>query len=329
MLETSARLLALLSLLQEHREWTGRELAERLDVGPRTVRRDVDKLRSLGYPIDSARGVAGGYRLGSGVRMPPLLFDDAEAVAVAVGLRSAAATSIAGVGETSVQALIKLEQVLPDRLRRRVSALAGATSTIDIDAPAIDPDRLSTLAGACRDGMQVRFAYVAGNGEATRRLAEPVALVHSGFNWYLVAFDVDRDDWRTFRVDRIDGGVALGARGRRREVPGGDPAAFLQERRQAAGAGERGPEPARIRVAAATTQIRARIPRGYATVEPDGDSACVVTTSGPWSLRALVWIALLEHPVQVLGPPELIDAARSMIDRVAGSLPGDTGDART
>ena len=321
MLDTSARLLALLSLLQEHREWTGPDLAARLDVGPRTIRRDIDKLRSLGYPINSARGIAGGYRLGNGARMPPLLFDDAEAVAVAVGLRSVAATSIAGVGETSVQALVKLEQVLPDRLRRRVSALADATSTVDVDAPAIDPDQLSALAGACRDGLQVRFPYVAGNGEATRRLAEPVALVHSGFNWYLVAFDLDRDDWRTFRVDRIDGRVAIGVRGQRREVPGGDPAAFLQERRQAVWAADNGAEPARIRVAAPAASVTGRMPRGYATVEPDGEDACIVTTRGPWSLRALVWIALLEHPVEVLGPPELINAARSMVDRVAGSLP--------
>ena len=161
MVQTSARLLALLSLLQLRREWTGQELASRLEVGPRTIRRDVDKLRSLGYPIEAAPGVAGGYRLGAGGELPPLLLDDAEAVAVAVGLRTAASGSISGIEETSVRALAKLEQVLPSRLRRRVSALAAATSTFAVDGPRIDSDMLATLAAACRDSTRVRFSYVA------------------------------------------------------------------------------------------------------------------------------------------------------------------------
>lgn len=320
MLETSARLLALLSLLQEHREWTGRELADRLEVGPRTIRRDVDKLRSLGYPVSSERGVAGGYRLGNGARLPPLLFDDAEAVAIAVGLRSAAATSIAGVGETSVRALMKLEQVLPERLRRRVRTLVGATSAIDIDAPPIDPDLLGALATACRDTLRARFAYVARDGASTRRTVEPVALVHSGFNWYLVAFDVDRDDWRTFRVDRIEGPAKVGERGTRHEVPGGDAAAYVQERRQAVGAGERGTEPARVRVSAPAATVRGRIPTGFATVTPEGEDACLVTTSDPWSLRGLVWLSLLEYPLSLLGPPELIEAAASLVARMGAAI---------
>lgn len=320
MLETSARLLALLSLLQEHREWNGKELADRLEVGPRTIRRDVEKLRSLGYPVSSARGVAGGYRLRNGARLPPLLFDDAEAVAVAVGLRSAAATSIAGVGETSVQALLKLEQVLPDRLRRRVRTLASATSAIDIDVPPIDPDLLGALATACRDTLRARFAYVAADGAHTNRVVEPIALVHSGFNWYLVAFDIDRDDWRTFRLDRIDGPAGLGERGLARQVPGGDAAAFVQERRRAVGAGDRGAEPAKVRIAAPAASIQGRLPRGFATVEPDGDDACIVTTSEPWSLRALVWLSLLEHPLQLIGPPELIGAATSLAERISAAV---------
>ena len=137
MVQTSARLLALLSLLQVRREWTGAELADRLEVGPRTIRRDIDKLRSLGYPIEAAPGVAGGYRLGNGGELPPLLLDDAEAVAVAVGLRTAAAGGIAGIEETSVRALSKLEQVLPGRLRRRVSALSDATSAFGMEGPRI------------------------------------------------------------------------------------------------------------------------------------------------------------------------------------------------
>ena len=183
MVQTSARLLALLSLLQVRREWTGQELADRLEVGPRTIRRDVEKLRSLGYPVEAAPGVAGGYRLGAGGELPPLLLDDAEAVAVVVGLRTAA-SGIAGIEETSVRALAKLEQVLPSRLRRRVSALGDVTSAFAIDGPRIDPDMLSTLAGACRDGVRGRFGYVARDERSSQRHVEPCALVHSGRRWY-------------------------------------------------------------------------------------------------------------------------------------------------
>src|ERR1700749_2593096 len=166
MVQTSARSLALLSLLQVRREWTGQGLAERLEVAPRTIRRDVDKLRSLGYPVEAAPGVAGGYRLGAGGELPPLVLDDAEAVAVAVGLRTAASGSISGIEETSVRALAKLEQVLPSRLRRRVSALAAATSTFAVDGPRIHADLLATIAGACRDATRLEFAYVARDDKA-------------------------------------------------------------------------------------------------------------------------------------------------------------------
>src|SRR5512135_2492320 len=185
MVQTSARLLALLSLLQLRREWTGQELADRLEVGARTIRRDVDKLRSLGYPIEAAPGVAGGYRLGAGGELPPLLLDDAEAVAVALGLRTAAAGGIAGIEETSVRALAKLEQVLPSRLRGRVNALAGATSAFTVDGPRVDADMLATLAGACRDSTRVRFTYVAKDDQTSHRHTEPTSLVHTGYRWYL------------------------------------------------------------------------------------------------------------------------------------------------
>ena len=175
MIQTSARLLALLSLLQLRREWTGPELADRLEVGPRTIRRDVEKLRSLGYPIEAAPGVAGGYRLGAGGELPPLLLDDAEAVAVTVGLRTAASGSISGIEETSVRALAKLEQVLPSRLRRRVSALGDATSAFGVDGPRIDAHLLATLAGACRDTTRLRFTYVARDDRSSQRHTEPSA----------------------------------------------------------------------------------------------------------------------------------------------------------
>src|SRR5947208_354781 len=229
MVQTSARLLALLSLLQQRREWSGPELADRLEVGPRTIRRDVEKLRDLGYPIEAAPGIAGGYRLAAGTQMPPLLLDDAEAIAVAVGLRSSASGSIAGIEESSVRALAKIEQILPDRLRDRVRALGDATSTFRVEGPRIDADELALIAGACRDGIRLRFSYTAKGGEATAREVEPAAVVHTGWRWYLVAYDLGRDDWRTFRVDRIAGRPQAGARGRRRSVPGGDAAAFVKK----------------------------------------------------------------------------------------------------
>ena len=322
MVQTSARLLALLSLLQLRREWTGQELAARLEVAPRTIRRDVDKLRSLGYPVEAAPGVAGGYRLGTGAQLPPLLLDDAEAVAVAVGLRTAASASIAGIEETSVRALAKLEQVLPSRLRRRVSALGNATSAFEVEGPAIDPDLLATLAGACRDCVGLRFSYIAKDNRPSQRNTEPAAVVHSGYRWYLVAFDLDRDDWRTFRIDRIRGRVRPGQRGRRRSVPGGGPAAYVQQQLRADRTGEPEAPPGRIRLRAPAARIKERIPGRYATVEPDGEDACIVTTSGAWSRSFLVWTAMLDQPMEVLGPPELAEAARALLTRLGEAATG-------
>jgi predicted DNA-binding transcriptional regulator YafY len=320
MVQTSARLLALLSLLQVRREWTGQELADRLEVGPRTIRRDVDKLRSLGYPIEAAPGVAGGYRLGAGGELPPLLLDDAEAVAVAVGLRTAAAGGIAGIEETSVRALSKLEQVLPGRLRRRVSALSDATSAFGMDGPRIDAEVLATLAGACRDQVRLRYSYVARDDQVSQRIVEPAAVVYSGHRWYLVAFDLDRDDWRTFRLDRIRGRVRVGERGRRRVVPGGDPAAFVRERLRGVWEGEAAEMiPGRIRLSAPAARVRARVPSRYAEVEPDGEEACIMTSRGRWSHGFLVWMATLDEPMEVLEPPELVEAAQVIAARLAGA----------
>ena len=202
---TSSRLLTLLSLLQGRRDWPGSELADRLDVSARTVRRDVERLRSLGYPVESMTGPAGGYQLRAGTAMPPLLLDDDEAIAIAVSLRTAAGGSVVGIEETAVRALVKLEQVLPSHLRRRVQALSGATQTLQVyGGPQVDPQSLTVLAAACRDHERVRFAYTARDRAGTRREVEPHALVNAGRRWYLVAFDCGRDDWRTFRVDRIE-----------------------------------------------------------------------------------------------------------------------------
>jgi predicted DNA-binding transcriptional regulator YafY len=320
MIETSARLLALLSLLQMRREWTGAELADRLEVGARTIRRDIDKLRSLGYPIEAAPGVAGGYRLGSGGELPPLLLDEQEAVAVAVGLRTAVMGTIAGIEETSVRALAKLEQVLPPRLRRRVSALSHATSAFGVDGPRIDSDVLATLASACRDNLRLRFAYVARDDIHTRRHVEPCAVVYSGYRWYLVAFDLDRDDWRTFRIDRIPAhpAVRIEERGKRRTVPGGDPAAYVasQLRRNASE-----DEPAGVvRLAAPAAEVVTRVSSRYATVAPDGEDACIVTTTGPWSRHFLVWMASFEEKLTVLEPPELVELAQQLGARLSAAV---------
>jgi predicted DNA-binding transcriptional regulator YafY len=319
MVQTSARLLALLSLLQVRREWTGHELADRLDVGTRTIRRDVEKLRSLGYPVEAAPGVAGGYRLGAGGELPPLLLDDAEAVAVAVGLRTAAAGGVAGIEETSVRALTKLEQVLPTRLRRRVSALSDATWAFGGEGPQIDPDVLATLAAACRDHTRLRFPYISRDETASQRQTEPSAVVYSGHRWYLVAFDLERDDWRTFRIDRIRGRVRPGERGRRRTVPGGDPAAFVQQRLRGARESEPEAAPGRVRLRVSAGRARPRIPSRYATVDPDGESACIVTTRAAWSPSFLVWMALLDEPMEVLGPPELAEAAQTVVARLTAA----------
>src|SRR5215472_13380817 len=198
MLETSARLLRLLSLLQTPREWTGGELGERLGVSPRTIRSDVDKLRELGYPVLATRGPAGGYRLGAGAAMPPLLLDDDEAVAVAVGLRTAAVGAIAGIEEASLRALAKLEQVLPSRLRVRVGGLRSVITPVPFasDAPSVNPDVLTEVAAACRVRERLRFSYLSHEGASSAREAEPYQLVNWRRRWYLVAFDIGRGDWR-------------------------------------------------------------------------------------------------------------------------------------
>ena len=320
MIETSARLLALLSLLQMRREWTGTELAEQLEVGPRTVRRDIGKLRRLGYPVEAAPGVAGGYRLGAGAELPPLLLDDAEAVAVAVGLRIGASGPITGIEEISVRALSKLEQVLPSHLRRRIDALSSATSALAVDGPQIDTETLATLAAACRDTVQVHFAYVARDSAESTRTVDPAAVVYSGLHWYLVAFDLDREDWRTFRIDRIDSTLRLGRRGSRRTVPGGDPAAYVQRQLSRQGAGDGTAAAGRIRVLAPLQRLSGRVPAHYASVVDDGPEACIVETNGPWSRHFLLWMATLDEPLEVLDPPELVDAARAVAERLSASV---------
>lgn len=228
MANTSARMLRLLSLLQTHRFWPGTELSDRLNVSARTLRRDVDRLRELGYPVEASRGVAGGYQLRAGAALPPLLVDDEEAVAIAVGLRQAASGMVAGIEETSVRALAKVIQVLPSRLRRRVDALQTYTApAIMGEGSAVDATTLTVLAQACRDEERITFAYTRRDGERATRHVEPYRLVTVGRRWYLLAFDVERHDWRSFRVDRMANPATTGVRFRPRELPG-DPAEFVR-----------------------------------------------------------------------------------------------------
>ncbi|MDN5854594.1 MAG: YafY family transcriptional regulator, partial [Actinomycetia bacterium] len=225
---SSARMLRLLSLLQTHRYWQGTELAGRLDVSQRTVRRDVDRLRDLGYPVDATRGAAGGYQLQAGASLPPLLLEDDEAVAITVGLRAAAGGVVSGVEDASVRALTKIVQVMPKRLRRRVDALQDYTVPAPLAGPTIDAVTLSTLAQACRDSERLRFAYTRYDRVSAERLVEPHRLVSLGRRWYLVAWDLERHDWRSFRVDRLTEPRLQGVPFRPRELPAGDAAEFVK-----------------------------------------------------------------------------------------------------
>src|SRR6266513_1699181 len=228
MTETASRLLELLSLLQGRRDWPGNELADRLGVSGRTIRRDVERLRNLGYPVDSLTGPAGGYRLRAGAAMPPLLLDDEEAIAIAVGLRTAARASVTGIEETAVRALVKLEQVLPTHLRRRVRALGSASISPPVGGPTVDPQHLTVIATACRDSERLRFAYRSRDGTDSRREVEPHSLVNHGRRWYLVAWDRRRDDWRTFRIDRLAKPASTGVRFTPRRLPAKDAASYVE-----------------------------------------------------------------------------------------------------
>jgi predicted DNA-binding transcriptional regulator YafY len=316
--DTPGRLLNLLSLLQARRDWPGATLAERLEVSPRTIRRDIGRLRALGYPVESLTGPAGGYRLQAGTAMPPLLLDEDEAIAIAVGLRTAARASVAGIEETSVRALVKLEQVLPAHLRRRVEALGSATIVAPAGGPTVDPEHLTTIAAACRDSEGMRFEYRSREGEATRRDVEPHALVHLGRRWYLVGWDRGRAGWRTFRVDRLRRPAATGVRFPPRRLPASDPATYVQQ--TIAGAWSR--YEARVMVHAPAEEVTRRLSWAGGTVAPLGADRCEFRISD-YDLEWLaIRIAMLGVDVEVREPPELIsqlDALAQRLQRAAGT----------
>jgi predicted DNA-binding transcriptional regulator YafY len=324
MANTSSRALRLLSLLQNHRFWAGAELAERLDVSPRTLRRDVDRLRELGYPVTAHPGVDGGYQLASGAALPPLMVDDDEAVALAVGLRLAtqgASTQESSgqgttapdadhgtVAEAAARALAKVTQVMPARLRHRVEAVAAMTESASWDAAragqtaAINPDVLASAALACRDAERIRFGYGAASGERTQRHVEPHRLVALDRRWYLVAYDLTRNDWRSFRLDRVIGvPEPTGARFRPRTLPAADAAEFVRRNANAAPSGWQ----VTAVIEAPAAVVRERIGR-WATVEEDGPSRCLVTmTPGDNLDWPVIALGVAGADFQVLSPPEL------------------------
>ncbi len=316
MLDTSARLLRLLSLLQSRPDWTGPELARRLEVTTRTVRNDVTRLRNLGYPVDAAPGTTGGYRLGPGAVLPPLLLDDDEAVAVAVGLRTAAGGTVTGIEETSVRALAKLEQVLPSRLRHRVNALQTATVPIPRAGPTVSASVLTALASACRECVCLRFDYTGHGGSVSRRVTEPHRLVHTRGRWYLVAWDRDRSDWRTFRADRITPRIPTGPRFTPRDPPAGGFADHVS----AGIATALWRFHVTVTVRAPAADVAARLPTGAGTIEPIDANTCTLTTGADTPHQLALYLGLLDADFSVTSPPELLTHLQTLATRYLNAI---------
>jgi len=315
---TSTRTLRLLSLFQARRYWPGVELAERLDVSVRTLRRDIDRLRELGYPVEAQRGVDGGYQLAAGAVLPPLVLDDEEAVALAVGLQTAIeGGSVLGIEESSVQALSKIVQVMPARLRRRVDALAAMTVPAPWAGPAasVDPDDLTRIAQASRDRVRLEFTYTARDGRRSDRRVEPHRLVLLGRRWYLVAWDMHRSDWRSFRIDRLTSPAPTGAVFVPRRLPAGDAAAFVR-----AGIDNL---PTRLDVEvlvhADAPTVRSRIGR-WATVEPVDDTRCTLRMTADSPDWVLFTLGVIGAEFEVRSPPELLDHASEWTGRMGRAV---------
>ena len=318
-MSSSTRMLQLLSLLQTHRYWPGHELAGRLEVSDRTLRRDVDRLRNLGYPVHASRGAAGGYQLQAGAAMPPLLLDDEEAVAIVVGLQAAAGGMVEGIEEVSVRAMSKVTQVMPARLRRRVDALAAyaVPAVWSSNGPTVDSDVLTTLALACRDDERVGFGYRTRAGDDMARSVEPHRLVSVGRRWYLVGYDLTRHDWRSFRLDRMSEVVTTGVRFRQRELPGGDAAEFVK------GGLRNLPQRHDVSVLVHTDAdaVRRRVSR-WGQVEELGEKRCRLTMQVDDLAWTMFVLAGLEAPFDIEGPTELVDrtaAVGALFSNAAGS----------
>lgn len=311
MAETTGRVLQLLGLLESRRVWTGEELADRLGVTTRSVRRDVDRLRDLGYPVHASKGRGGGYQLGAGAAMPPLLLDPDEAVAIAVCLRLAAGGTVAGVGESALRALSKLDQVMPARLRSQVAAVHDATVTLTSpSSDAVEPDVLMTLARACRDREHVNTGYVDRAGNATHRRLEPYQLVTTGRRWYLLAYDRDRQDWRSLRLDRMADVRALGSTFVARDAP--DAAAYV--RRSISSSPYR--YVARVRYQAPEHVVAQHFSPASVTIEADGPDACIVTAGADDPEKMVFYFATVGADFEVLEPPEVERAVDVVAQRL-------------
>lgn len=312
MLETSARLLSLLSLLQSRRHWSGTELAERLDVTTRTIRNDIERLRALGYPVNAERGVHGSYRLGAGAALPPLLLEDHEAIAVVLGLRAASTSSVERVAESSAVALAKIEQVLPSRLRRQVNTLSQVTTHVADDAgipdadPRFDPETLTAVAAAIRDTEWLRFEY-----DGVPRLVEPYRLVSWERRWYLLGRDPDADSWGVFRLDRMVLRMRTGRRFPPQPLPDEDVSAYVMR----AVAYEGWAVHARITVLAPASEVMAKINPAVGIVEPVDDETCVLITGADSISTVAVYVGLLDLDIRVDEPPELVERMKVLSRR--------------
>jgi predicted DNA-binding transcriptional regulator YafY len=318
MIQTSARLLQLLSLLQLRREWTGPALAERMQVTERTIRRDIDKLRNLGYPIHASPGTAGGYQLGAGAKLPPLLLDDNEALAVALGLNSMAAGAVAGLGEASVRALAKLEQVLPSRLQPKFAMLRAAVTTLPNPTASVDPKQLTVVSSAIADRRQISFDYQKQDGESARRLVEPYRLVDTGRRWYLVAWDIEREAWRTFRADRIQSLPSERKKYVPRPLPAKDIGAYVQQ------SISRSPYRYEVvvRLFAPLDQVATKVGPQAAALSADG-ADCTILRGGWDRLEyPAAHLASLDLDFEILEPEEFRGYALGLADRLARAASG-------
>lgn len=310
MLKTSARLLRLLSVLQSRQHWSGSELSERVGVDARTIRRDIDRLRELGYSVEASPGLGGGYQLKPGALLPPVLLDDDEAVAVAVAVR-AAAGSVGKMDEAAVGLLAKLDQLLPARLRKRASALHSVTVSLSGARAAPSIELLTRLATACRDRLKVRLNYRDRAGNATTRTVEPLRLAHTGHLWYLVAWDTQRTDWRTFRTDRIQRLVSTGPHFAPREFPG-DVAQFVARSMTQVPYRYR----MRLRLKGSAAELVKRIPSWCGVLEALDEASCALST-GADSIEVLAaQVVLIGTDFEIIDSRELVPALREVADRL-------------
>lgn len=310
MSDTTGRVLRLLSLLQQRRVWTGPELADRLEVTTRSIRRDVERLRELGYPVHATQGLGGGYQLGQGKDLPPLLLDDEEAVAIAVSLRLAAGGTVTGASEAALSTLAKLDQVMPPRLRSEVKAIHQSTVTLSSNVDLVDGDVLLTIAKACRDLIRIRFGYDARDGVASERWVEPIRLVATGRRWYLMAWCVQREDWRIFRLDRMRDVNASTWRFKEREHP--DPADFVKN------AIGRAPysNQAQVRVKAPLAEVSAKIDPRWVTLSALSKDTTLLETSSEWLEHLAFYCAMTGLDCEVVQPPELATIAAQLGERL-------------